>query len=439
MKKINKVISILIAMVILTSVSIYGEETQVAETPSIWAIWDVQMSNTYGLGDMDSYNNYKDTVKGSEFLTIQSSFETKFEVIDENKVMDDSSLTRGEVIKELYDIIGLALDINASEISNEDALNYFVDNELIAGRSNGDYALNKKCTKEEMFVFSKRVYDYLIYSLNLDSKGMFWEVSDEDNTVYLLGSVHVTDGSVYPMNKYILDSFINSDFLVVEANILEPKAEDMLYIQEKMMLQEGTTIDELISKETYDAYVESVSVTGIAPEIYNSLKPWYAAMLIQNLSMAKADYSGSLGIDIYFLSMAYNWKPIVELEGIKYQIDMFDSFSKELQEAYLLGVLEGEDSTQETMDDMLLKWKNGDAKGLEELVFSTEATSGVDKEFNEKLWDIRNANMVESIEEYLSTDSENDYFVVVGAGHMLNHNGIVSGLIDLGYTVEQVK
>ncbi len=39
----------------------------------------------------------------------------------------------------------------------------------------------------------------------------------------------------------------------------------------------------------------------------------------------------------------------------------------------------------------------------------------------------------------LQEDTENDYFVIVGAGHMLNYNGIVELLIKAGFTVEQVK
>ena len=40
---------------------------------------------------------------------------------------------------------------------------------------------------------------------------------------------------------------------------------------------------------------------------------------------------------------------------------------------------------------------------------------------------------------YLETEGENTFFMAVGAGHMVDPGGIVSGLRDLGYTVELVE
>lgn len=440
MRRIRSFVSILLVIFLLPTQGIYAEEALTTnEVPSGWARWDVQMAYTYGLGNVDTYKKYTDEILGNQFLVVEASFESKFVVTDETKIEATSEVTRGDVIKELYDIIQLSLKTSELSATSEAALTYFVENGLIKGRANGDYALDQACTQEEMLVFAKRAYDYLIYALDLEAKGAFWKVSDEDNTVYLLGSIHLTDGSVYPMSKEILQAFDESDALVVEANILVPNPDDTTYIQQKMMIEGDGTIDQLISKETYDAYVAFVQPLGVAPEVYNKLKPWYGAMLVQSVQMSNASYNATMGIDLYFLSMAYQLKPIVELEGIKFQIDLFDSFTPELQESYLQGVLESEESTEEVMTALLSNWAEGDVKELEALIFPEEATTDIDKEFNSKLIDVRNENMLDQVEMMLTQDTEKDYFVVVGAGHMVNDNGLVQGLIDLGYTVEQVK
>ena len=41
-------------------------------------------------------------------------------------------------------------------------------------------------------------------------------------------------------------------------------------------------------------------------------------------------------------------------------------------------------------------------------------------------------------DRYLETEGENTFFLAVGAGHMVDPGGIVSGLRELGYTVELV-
>ena len=46
--------------------------------------------------------------------------------------------------------------------------------------------------------------------------------------------------------------------------------------------------------------------------------------------------------------------------------------------------------------------------------------------------------MIAAAAEYLETEGENTFFLAVGAGHMVDPGGIVSGLRELGYTVELV-
>lgn len=469
-------------MLALMSQSVLAAEpaTKVAESPSMWAMWDVQMAYTYGIGTAETYQSYSKEIANAAFLTVESSFEKKFNVVDSTKLATKTAVTRGQVINELYDIIKLAL-VNTKVDLKSNAMDYFVSNGLVNGRANKAMLLDKTCTNQEMLVLSKRVYDHVVYTLDLDAKGAFWKVSDGDNTVYLLGSVHVTDGSVYPLNKEIINDFISADALVVEANILVSSPEDTAYIQKLVMLDGTKTIDQLISKETYQKYEAAMKALQVAPEVYNKLKPWYAALLLQNTQLTADSYTG-MGIDVYFLSMATGWKPIIELEGARYQLDMFDGFSPALQEEYLASTLAAGDSTTTTggaittnstssalttnttnsavttngaiattnsavtteadtdiVGDILKSWKAGDMTELEKMIFAQEATTASEKELNDKIWTIRNANMVKKIQDMLVKDSEKDYFVVVGAGHMLNDNGIVSELRKLGYTVEQVK
>ncbi len=54
----------------------------------------------------------------------------------------------------------------------------------------------------------------------------------------------------------------------------------------------------------------------------------------------------------------------------------------------------------------------------------------------EEIYDERNFNMAARIEEFLTDDEP--CFVVVGAGHLVGDNGLVSLLTERGYTVEQL-
>jgi len=412
------------------------------ESPSVWAIWDVQMAYTYGLGTVDTYKGYKDEITASQLETVLKSFEEKFGVNYDSKLKLDSIATRGDVIKGLYGIINLSVKPNG----NNSAVDYFARNALIKGRTVENYSLDRVCTNEEMIVFAKRAYDHIVYSLGKDAKGCFWKVSDEDNTVYLLGSIHASDNSLYPLSKDILTSFANSQALVVEVNLLAQKPEELQYAQQLMFYEGDDTIEKHISSETYKKYVEFMESVGVPADTYNRIKPWAAALTIQNLQLASADISGAMGIDVYFMTLANGNLPIIEIEGSKYQYDMFNSFSPELQESQLIGSLTADSNSEENsaesvavVKEMLGLWKTGDTNSLEKMLFGVAPTNDLEKEYNKKLWDDRNENMAKYVLKMLQEDTENDYFLIVGAGHMLNHNGIVELLIKAGYTVEQVK
>jgi uncharacterized protein YbaP (TraB family) len=55
----------------------------------------------------------------------------------------------------------------------------------------------------------------------------------------------------------------------------------------------------------------------------------------------------------------------------------------------------------------------------------------------EKVFDERNVKMVDRIEAFLK--AKDQYFVVVGAGHLVGPKGIVKLLEAKGYQVEQVR
>ena len=64
------------------------------------------------------------------------------------------------------------------------------------------------------------------------SSGFFWKVSKDNNTVYLLASIHLAKHDVYPMNSKIKEAFEDSDALVVEADIISD-IEGLQYLQSK--------------------------------------------------------------------------------------------------------------------------------------------------------------------------------------------------------------
>lgn len=490
MKKTTKIAAILTAIIMVFSLqTIILAQEQVrpvsapVEQPSAWAVEGVQWSAIYGLANQEMFSEYTSKVTREELYTVCNNVYERItgeEIIPvdispfsdtdsaavlkactaniltgSGKFRPQEEATRLEMVTAIYNVIkasqpefdfSSSLDLtfeDSGEIQTEslDAVKYAVSKEILKGRSNNTLDLSTSCSRQELMVFVRKAYEFVVYEAGMDSKGAFWKVSDEDSTVYLLGSVHVANPSLYPLSKAILSAYEESDALVVEADIANQQ-EGIQYMQQKMMYMDDNTLEKNVPKEVYDRFVEIVTPLGISPEVYNKFKPWYAAMIVQSIQFSQNSYSANLGVDLFFITKATEKKEIIEIEGMKFQIDMFDSFSKELQLVYLESVLNPDTEAQESqigiIQSLMSAWKTGDTLELEKLLETQEDGSEEMKEFNEKMWTTRNDNMTEKVKTYLDDSSKKTYFIVVGAGHMVGENGIVTQLKD-EYTIEQLK
>jgi len=229
-----------------------------------------------------------------------------------------------------------------------------------------------------------------------------------------------------------LKAYDESDYLAVEVDISNQQ-EVAAYMLQKAFYTDDNTLYKSLPKEVYDRFVEVIEPMGIRPEFYNKFKPWYAALIAQSLMYTENSLSAEIGIDMFFVNKASGKKEILEIEGTKFQVDMFDSFSTELQVEFLASSLGDDETNEESMDglnELIKLWKMGNVEELGKIVKSEEAETEAMREFNEKLWYSRDTNMAEKVRTYLADPEGKTYFVVVGAGHMVGENGIVDQLDD---------
>lgn len=494
MKKTIRIASVLMALVMVFSLQLNAMalENAVApvEQPSTWAMEGVQWSEAYGLVSGDMLGKYASKVTREELYALcvnlyEKISETEIKPLEKSPFSDSRSQTvlkacaikilsgtgKFEPMKEASRLDMVSCILNAIKAAQPDfnlksdiklsytdtgkipaksldVVKYAVSKELLKGRGNNTLDLYATCNRQELMVFAKKAYEFTMYELGRDSKGAFWKVSDEDSTVYLLGSIHLTKPSTYPLSKNILNAYEKSDALVVEVN-LSNQLEAAAYMQQKAMYTDDNTLDKNVSKEAFNRFVELVKPLGVPEETCKKLKPWYAALLVQNIQLAQGDYNANIGIDMFFMNKAVYKKDILEIEGIKFQVDLFDSFSKELQVQFLEGVLgltEGasvsvEDSQKnqvDSIDAMTKCWKSGDMAELAKILLESEGSTEQDKEFNEKVFAARDSNMVQKVKGYLADPEKKTYFIVVGAGHMVGKTGIVPQLEGV-YKIEQIK
>ncbi|MFB8376926.1 TraB/GumN family protein [Paenibacillus taichungensis] len=264
-------------------------------------------------------------------------------------------------------------------------------------------------------------------------RGFMWEVESNGNTVYLVGSMHIADESFYPLRKEFEEAFAEADYLGVEIDISKAAEE----AQQKIVLdlgsyQDGTTLKDHISSETYTQLGDILKQSGLEPNALDTFKPWVVESTLASLKSMKAGYEASAGVDLYFIQKAIERKlPVIELESYESQLGMFNDFSKELQEKTLKATLDNFDVLDDSVNQMAEMWKTGNDEQLLELTNSFSD----DEEYNKAMLIDRNVGMADKIDGYLKNGKGEEYFIVVGAAHYLGDHGIVKLLKDRGYTV----
>ncbi|MDF9843374.1 MULTISPECIES: TraB/GumN family protein [unclassified Paenibacillus] len=264
-------------------------------------------------------------------------------------------------------------------------------------------------------------------------RGFMWEVESNGNTVYLVGSMHIADDSFYPLSPEFEEAFAEADYLGVEIDISKAADEaQQKLVLEMGMYQDGTTLKDHISGETYAKLGVVLKQAGLQANALDKFKPWVAETTLSSLKSATAGYEASSGIDLYFIQKAIERKlPIVELESYESQLGMFNNFSKELQEANLLAAIDNYDEIDDSIDVMAEIWKSGN----DELLLQLTNSFAGDAEYYKAMLVDRNIGMADKIDGYLKNGKNEEYFIVVGAAHYLGEHGIVKLLQDKGYTV----
>lgn len=261
-------------------------------------------------------------------------------------------------------------------------------------------------------------------------KSLCWKFNSARANVYVLGSIHVGKKYLYPLNKNVTDAFGSSDTLVVEANVNDVSS--AIKMMEEGIYTDGQSLREHLKPKTLRLLEAKLNGRNLNFNEYAIFKPWFISLLLMSLELKKLGFDEELGIDKYFLNQAAA-KKILELEGVGFQIKLFNEFSNDLQEIFIVSTLMNLDNLEVETDQMLKAWMSGDAAEVERVTYKSVSEY---PELYEKLFYERNKNMASKIEGFLKESG--NFFVVVGAGHLVGAEGIIKLLEQKGYAATQL-
>jgi uncharacterized protein YbaP (TraB family) len=167
------------------------------------------------------------------------------------------------------------------------------------------------------------------------------------------------------------------------------------------------------------------------------MRPWLAALQLSVAALRDAGYKGSLGVEKTVLTDAKaQGDKFAMLETVEGQVKVFESLDGpemiENFDASLADIV----NTKQEVEPLLAAWLKGDLAALEH-ESSVEMRKTAPRAYEILLVD-RNRAWIESLDYWL-TRKRKDYFVAVGAAHLVGPDSVIAMLEKKGHKVERIQ
>jgi len=266
------------------------------------------------------------------------------------------------------------------------------------------------------------------------AKPALWQVSDDDTTIYLFGTIHLLPSDLKWRTPQLDQAVTNSKELVVETIVDEKNPAKLMSAMASLGLAKGLPpLVERVPPAKRAALRAAIKESGVPELAYNGMKTWMAAFLLLSNQFKALGLSG--GVEGVLRSdFAANNKPIGELETNIEQLTFFDRLPEAAQRNLLEGALEEGSSVKRDFGGMLDSWSRGDVKGIAKTFDHDLSTS---PEMRDLLIRQRNANWSKWIEKRMASPGE--VMIAVGAGHLAGPYSVLEMLKKDGYKIRRVE
>jgi hypothetical protein len=270
------------------------------------------------------------------------------------------------------------------------------------------------------------------------AEDFLWEISSLTNKVYLYGTVHAGKRNWYPLPPAVEKAFVESDVLVVEADITDTRA--MHKSADALTYAPPDALKNHVPPEQYARLLKLLPRYGLTEAAIAHVKPFMAVSLLVFAEWGRSAFVAGYGVDGYLIRKAQaEAKPVMELEGVDTQIRLMDSLTEKQVQQLFNGTLDAleEDLTTEQIKGLVAAWQAGDPHALLDVARQYNEKIPGAAEFEDKfIWE-RHAEMAAKIEGWLA-EPKKRYFIAVGALHLAGPRGLVEILRKRGYIVKQL-
>ena len=217
-----------------------------------------------------------------------------------------------------------------------------------------------------------------------DRRGFLWEIRKGNQVGLLFGTIHVGRPEFYPLPKGRLAHLQRANVIVLEADISDTARaiaatqkyavypESVPGLEKRLPAELKARIDALLARNQLDA----------APLM--RLKPWMLANVLALFEAAQAGYMPALAVEAYLARLAASEnKPVLELEGIEQQFELFEQAPWATQLAFLDEAVKAVETraARREVNRIVQAWETADRPALERLLAEMRSQSTVGARF----------------------------------------------------------
>lgn len=278
----------------------------------------------------------------------------------------------------------------------------------------------------------------LISPLSAIAGSSVWLVqTGTDSVTYLGGTCHLLRQSDHPLPVGYSQAYQDSDMLAFETDMGQLQtAQFQQSLMQRSMYTDGTTLDKVLSAQTYSELNTAFSKTGIPLEQLNKFKPFMVFLTLLGIEFQKIGISSAAGVDHYYFNKARaDGKRTDGLEPVETQLEFITTMSDGIEDRFIAHGLKDIARVNQLINKLIATWRAGDETELYQF-FLKDMLTDFPKLYKKLVTD-RNTDWMPRITHYLKTPEKE--FILVGVAHLVGPQGIVAQLKKQGYKVSKVE
>jgi len=265
----------------------------------------------------------------------------------------------------------------------------------------------------------------------LHPKGLLWKIEKPGfSPSFVYGTMHVSHKDVVNLAEPVERAFVNAERFAMEVLL---NFEAVGVITRRSFFNDGRTLKTVMLPDDFKQLSQLMkSQFSMKEEVFEHMRPWMVFTLLMMPPEEMGKDSSALDMILYRRA-AMRKIPLLGLETAEEQLDVLEGQSLEDQIWMLNKTVKEYAEINRQFDEMLKTYIDRDLAGLvRQQQRSMYDDTDIDDRFLEQLIDMRNARMVERMQDYLQ---KGNAFIAVGALHLPGQKGVLHLLEQQGYSV----